>query len=40
MISKRTSRAYATHADTAPGYWMIGVLWRLLATGVLILLRF
>ena len=34
MISKRTSRAYATHADTAPGYWMIGVLWRMLATGV------
>lgn len=34
MVSKRTSRAYATHADTAPGYWMIGVLWRMLATGV------
>ncbi len=34
MISKRTSRALATHADTAPGYWMIGVLWRMLATGV------
>ncbi len=34
MISKRTSRAYVTHADTAPGYWMIGVLWRLLATSI------
>lgn len=34
MISKRTSRPYATSADTAPGYWMIGVLWRVLATGV------
>ena len=34
MPSKRTSRAYATHADTAPGYWMIGVLWRVLATGI------
>ena len=34
VISKRTSRSYVTHADTAPGYWMIGVLWRVLATGV------
>ncbi len=34
MISKRTSRSFLTHADTAPGYWMIGVLWRVLATGV------
>ena len=34
MLSKRTSRSYVTHADTAPGYWMIGVLWRVLATGV------
>ena len=34
MISQRTSRTYVTHADTAPGYWMIGVLWRVLATGV------
>ncbi len=34
MISKRTSRSYVTHADTAPGFWMIGVLWRVLATGV------
>ena len=34
MPSMRTSRAYAAHADTAPGYWMIGVLWRVLATGV------
>ena len=34
MISKRTSRPYVTHADTAPGYWMIGVLWRVLATSV------
>lgn len=34
MVSKRTSRAYLAHADTAPGYWMIGILWRMLATGV------
>ncbi len=34
MLSSRTSRAYWTHADTAPGYWMIGVLWRVLATSV------
>ena len=34
MISKRTSRAYVTHADTAPGFWMIGVLWRVLATSI------
>ncbi len=34
MPSKRTARAYATHADDAPGYWMIGVLWRVLATGI------
>ena len=34
MISKRTSRVYATYADAAPGFWMIGVLWRMLATGV------
>ncbi|WP_375459288.1 hypothetical protein [uncultured Enterovirga sp.] len=34
MISKRTSRPYATHAVTAPGYWMIGILWRVLASGV------
>ncbi len=34
MPSKRTARAYATHADHAPSYWMIGVLWRVLATGV------
>ena len=34
MISQRTSRSYVTHADTAPAYWMIGVLWRMLATGV------
>ena len=34
MLSKQTARAYATHADDAPGYWMIGVLWRVLATGV------
>lgn len=34
MISKRTSRPYATHAVSAPGYWMIGILWRVLATGV------
>lgn len=34
MLSKRTSRAYSAHADTAPGYWMIGVLWRMLATGI------
>ncbi len=34
MLSKQTSRAYVAHADTAPGYWMIGVLWRMLATGV------
>ncbi len=34
MPSKQTARAYATHADDAPGYWMIGVLWRVLATGI------
>ena len=34
MPSKRTARAFANHADDAPGYWMIGVLWRVLATGV------
>ena len=34
MISKRISRAHATHGDTAPNYWMIGVLWRMLVTGV------
>ena len=33
-LSKRTSRAYVNHADTAPGFWMIGILWRMLATGV------
>lgn len=25
MVSKRTSRAYLANANTAPGYWMIGV---------------
>lgn len=34
MISKRTSRSYISHADTAPAYWMIGVLWHVLATSV------
>ncbi len=34
MPSKPTARAYTTHADAAPGYWMIGVLWRVLATGM------
>lgn len=34
MISKRTSRSYVTHAESAPAYWMIGVLWHVLATGV------
>ena len=34
MLSSRISRAYRTHADTAPGFWMIGVLWRVLATSV------
>ena len=34
MISEQTSRPYVTHAESAPAYWMIGVLWRVLATGV------
>ncbi len=34
MLSSRISRAYQAHADTAPGFWMIGVLWRVLATSV------
>lgn len=34
MISKRTSRPYVADADTAPAYWMIGVLWHVLATSV------
>ena len=33
MPSTQTARAYSTHSDHAPGYWMIGVLWRVLATG-------
>ena len=33
-VSKRTSRAYVADVDTAPAYWMIGICWRLLATGV------
>jgi quercetin dioxygenase-like cupin family protein len=34
MISKRTSRCYVTNADTAPAYWMIGVVRHVLATSV------
>ncbi len=34
MLSKRTSRAYAAETETAPGFWMIGILWRMLATGM------
>ena len=34
MMSKRTARAYTTDVDAAPAYWMIGICWRLLATGV------
>ena len=30
-----TKRAFVAQAETAPAYWMIGVLWRVLATGVL-----
>ena len=33
-LSKQTSRAYATQTETAPGFWMIGILWRMLATGI------
>ena len=33
-LSKRTARAYTANADTAPRFWMIGVLWRMLATGI------
>lgn len=33
-ISNKTARAYLTDESKAPGYWMIGVLWRILATGV------
>jgi hypothetical protein len=28
------ARAYVTAAATAPAYWMIGVLWRIMATGI------
>ncbi len=33
-LSKQTARAYMAEVDTAPGFWMIGILWRMLATGV------
>lgn len=33
-VSKKTARAYVTNVDTAPAYWMIGICWRMLATGV------
>lgn len=33
-ISSRTARAYLTDESEAPAYWMIGVLWRVLATGI------
>ncbi len=34
LISKKTARGYVTSADTAPAFWMIGIAWRLLASGV------
>lgn len=34
LISKKTARPYVTSTDTAPAYWMIGIAWRLLASGV------
>ena len=32
--STKTARAYVTTATTAPAYWMIGVLWRVIPTGI------
>lgn len=34
LLSKKTARAYVTDVDDGPGYWMIGICWRLLASGV------
>ena len=34
VLSKQTARAYMADVDTAPGFWMVGILWRMLATGV------
>lgn len=34
FLSKKTARAYVISAETAPAYWMIGICWQLLATGV------
>lgn len=33
-LSSKTARAYSTNESKAPAYWMIGVLWRVLATGI------
>ena len=30
----KTARAYVTDAETAPGFWQIGNLWRVMATGI------
>lgn len=32
--TNQTARAYVQHAASAPSYWMIGVLWRVIATGI------
>ncbi|MBC7799090.1 MAG: cupin domain-containing protein, partial [Gemmatimonadaceae bacterium] len=29
-----TARAYVMHPDDAPGFWQLGNLWRVMATGV------
>lgn len=33
-ISNKTARAYLADESKAPAYWMVGVLWRVLATGI------